>query len=211
MMGMAQEQWLYKALKDSVHQGARWQVLLQQVVMGPLLMPELNASWLSPSLPATSRGYLQLGLQAAKMGLPFSFDRWDGFPAARERLLQAAQQADANAVVLSGDSHNAWGYDLSSQGKPVGVEFAGHSVTSPGYEGIAAPGSHDAFAKAARDANPSMRFCDTHRRGYMSVQLSPQVVLGNWHFMQTVAERNPTVAESHSMVVQHGRRRLQDV
>ena len=210
MLGMEQELWLADQLKASVRNGTRWQVLGSQVVMGELHMPEINDSWLAPQIPAQSRAYLQLGLAAARLGMPFSFDRWDGFPAARQRLLRAAQSSDANLVVVSGDSHNAWGYDLSHEGKAVGVEFAGHSVTSPGYEGISAPGKWSAFAQAAQTANPALRYCDTHRRGYMSLQLSAETVAGSWHFMQTITERNPTVSQSHTMQVQRGRRVLQN-
>jgi alkaline phosphatase D len=210
LMGKTQEQWLHDQLLASVRGGNRWQLLAQQVVVGELRMPELNDSWLPAALPARTRGYLQLGAAAAQQGLPFGFDRWDGFPAARTRLLQSAQQTDSNLVVLSGDSHNAWGYDLAVDGKPAAVEFAGHSVTSPGYEGVSGPDRTDAFAAAARKANPSLKYCDTHRRGYMSLQLSAETVAGSWHFMQTIAERNPTVADSHTMQVQRGRRVLQN-
>ena len=63
-----------------------------------------------------------------------NMDAWDGYPAARERLFAGAQAAGANLVSLAGDTHNAWASDLVHRGKPVGVEFAGQSVTSPGFE-----------------------------------------------------------------------------
>jgi len=38
-------------------------------------------------------------------------------------------------VALSGDSHNAWFTNLTTlAGVKVGVEFAGSSVTAPGFE-----------------------------------------------------------------------------
>lgn len=209
MLGLSQEAWLADQFKASVRNGTHWQVLASQVVMGELRMPEINDSWLAPGLPAQTQAYLQRGLAAARLGLPFSFDRWDGFPAARQRLLAAAQSSDANLVVVSGDSHNAWGYDLGHEGKAVGVEFAGHSVTSPGYEGISAPGKWSAFAQAAQAANATLRFCDTHRRGYMSLELSTQAATGTWHFLRTVAERDPTVVENHSMRMRPGVRKLE--
>lgn len=209
MLGSTQEAWLAEQLQASVRSGTRWQVLANQVVMGELRMPAIDDSWLAPGLPAQSLGYLQLGLEAARLGLPFNFDRWDGFPAARKRLLHAAQSSDANLVVVSGDSHNAWGYDLRHEGRAVGVEFAGHSVTSPGYEGISAQGKWDAFAHAAREANPMLRYCDTHRRGYMSLQLGPLAASGTWHFLRTVAVRDPTVVESHTMRMRAGARMLE--
>ena len=58
-------------------------------------------------------GRVEVAQLAAKAGLPLNMDSWDGYPAARDRLLAAAQRADANLVTRSGDSHNAWAFDLT--------------------------------------------------------------------------------------------------
>ena len=71
----------------------------------------------------------RFNLAAAEAGLPFNLDAWDGYPAARERLLRSALDANANLIVLSGDTHNAWAFDLDLGGSAAGVEFG--RVTSP--------------------------------------------------------------------------------
>src|SRR3546814_3887487 len=87
---------------------------------------------------------------------------WDGYPAARSRLLAAAQRADADLVTLSGDSHNAWAFDLTHGGRPAGIEIAGHSVTSPGFEAYT-PGISDATRVAALRADrKSTRLNSSH-------------------------------------------------
>lgn len=50
------------------------------------------------------------------------------------RLMRAAQQVDADLVMLTGDSHNAWAYSLAEEGRTVGVEFGETNVTLPGLE-----------------------------------------------------------------------------
>jgi alkaline phosphatase D len=132
-------------------------------------------------------------------------DRWDGYPAARSRLLKSAQEADADLVMLSGDSHNAWAHSLVEDGQRAGVEFAGHSVTSGGLEG-----SFRADAKiVARGfvaANPEMQWADTSQRGYMMIDITPQRVTGEWLFLRTIQSPSVELAGSHRMHVDRGRR-----
>ena len=91
----------------------------------------------APTRPSRCSGSTALGAAASEVGLPLNLDAWDGYPAARERLLRSALDADANLLVLSGDSHNGWAFDLDLAGAPAGAEFAGMSVTSPGLEAYA--------------------------------------------------------------------------
>ena len=120
MLGPEQEAWLASGLRRSIGRGsARWQVLAQQVLMGSLAHAARVAGLARPESRASrSATSSSNGIAAARVGLPFNLDGWDGYPAARERLLQAALDADANLVVLSGDSHNAWAFDLDSTAMP---------------------------------------------------------------------------------------------
>src|SRR3546814_21091361 len=109
-------------------------------------------------------------------------DSWDGYPAARSRLLAAAQRADADLVTLSGDSHNAWAFDLTHGGRPAGIEIAGHSVPSPGFETYT-PGISDATRVAAlRAASPQPKWANTADRGPVPVHDRKTRVEGQtWH------------------------------
>ena len=64
---------------------------------------------------------------------------------------------------------------------------------------------------ALRAANPTIAYCDTSRRGYTSLQLTPDGVEGHWHFLRTVRERDTTVTETVRRRVGRGRRVLQEV
>ncbi|AXB79741.1 alkaline phosphatase [Novosphingobium sp. P6W] len=208
LMGAKQEAWLHGALAKSAKSGTRWQVLAQQVVMGSLKAPVQMGDLVPADGDPKVRQALMAIAAAAKAGLPFNMDSWDGYPAARERLLRAAREADCNLVVLSGDSHNAWGNELAIEGAAAGVEYAGHSVTSPGYETYLPALPPAELAKALRGANPGLAFADTSRRGYVSLDLTPDQVRGQWHFMGTIARHTIDGTTSEGLSVKWNERRF---
>jgi alkaline phosphatase D len=118
--------------------GATWQVLAQQVVM------------------------MQLTGPGGIVGL----DSWNGYPAARARLLEAMRTRQvANAVVLTGDLHHGLAGTLhlraDDPGSPaVATEFVATSISSGGDGVEQAP----RFA-AGLALNPHVAFLNS-RRGY---------------------------------------------
>jgi len=206
LMGAEQEGWLADGLARSTADGVRWQVLGQQVIMGSLSMPPQVAEMLGAA-DAQARAYAEIGLAASRAGLPFNFDQWDGFPAARQRLLTASLNADANLVVLSGDSHNAWAFDLDLAGTPAGIEFAGHSVTSPGYESHVAVDPRQTAAVLV-DHNPQLLWADTSQRGYFTIAFTPDEVSGEWNFLRSIQEKGAALSGTHRMAAAHGVRRF---
>ena len=208
MMGADQEKKLADGFRRSTAAGVRWQVLAQETVMGRTLLPKQATGWLGPHPSQSARASTEIGLIAASLGLPFWFDNWDGYPAARSRLLRSAQEASANLIVLSGDSHNAWGFDLDEGGKPAGVEFAGQSVTSPGYEADLAQVNSRDLERAFMERNPLLKWANLDRRGYVSVELTPDRATGEWQMLDTIRKRSTTLAARHSMSVTRGTNRL---
>jgi alkaline phosphatase D len=204
MMGSQQEDWLAHAMRASVKAGQRWQVVGFGTIMGETVMPLAAGSWLAPDADASARGFVTAGIAAAKAGLPFNFDNWGGYPAARARFLKSSQALGANLVVISGDSHNAWAYDLAQDGKPAGVEFAGHSVTSTGYEaGLGV--DPKILAAALVEANPELKWCDTSRRGYMAMTITPDRVTNDWIMIDTIRTPSAKGSIGHSASIARGR------
>ncbi len=208
MLGSTQESWLAHALKANARSTA-WQLVGMGTILGRTVMPQEAVSWLRPDASEKSVASFRNNARAAKLGLPMWMDRWDGYPAARSRLLKAAQAADADLVMLSGDSHNAWAYALVEDGKPAGVEFAGHAVTSQGMEGSMAT-DPAIVARGFIAANPELKWADTSRRGYMMLEVTPERVTGEWLFLQTIKARDTAMAGTHRMHVQRGRRVFAD-
>jgi alkaline phosphatase D len=138
LLGAAQERWL----ADSWDAQRPWNLLAQQTLMAPL-------NWPAPE------------------GLHWT-DGWDGYPAARERLLRDLAAARVpNAVVLGGDVHANYVTELRGAGPDAPLlasEFCGTSISSQG------------LAQARVDRlladNPHLRYGRSDERGYMRFELS---------------------------------------
>lgn len=204
MLGSEQEVWLDHAMRRSVKAGQRWQVVGFGTIMGNTVTPAEALGWLAPDANPRAKAYVQAGVMAGKLGLPMNFDNWGGYPAARARFLTSSQNMGANLLVVCGDSHNAWAFDLGQGGKPAGVEFAGHAVTSPGFES-AIKTDPKIVATALVKANPELKWCDTSRRGYMALTLTPEQARNDWVFVETVTERSLKASIGHSATVRRGR------
>ena len=209
MLGTEQESWLHRSF---ARDKALWSVVGSGTNMGYNFLPESAMATVSPDSPQRNRDYVMQGVTAAKAGIPYNLDNWGGYPAARSRLLSAAQRHGRDLVVVTGDSHNGWAYDLPEGGKPAGVEFGGHSVTSPGFEQSTKGIDPKMVAGALINKNnPELRWVDTSNRGYMHLSLTPQAATNEWVFMDTVRDVSRATKPSHKMRVRPGRRVLEAV
>lgn len=194
LLGAAQEQWLADGLAQSKSGGTTWQVLVQQVLMGKLASPKGMLDLLGDGLPDFARRRLVASSMAAEAGLPLNMDAWDGYPAARERVFKAALEAEANLLVLAGDTHNGWAFDLAQDGQNVGVEFGVCSVSSPGFESYLSMIPSDTLAAAVVGSNEELKWADTAQRGYMTVELTPQRATTEYRFLEGVRQRSTRLA-----------------
>lgn len=211
MLGDVQEAWLASAMKTSKASGTKWQIMAQQCVMGEIKLPQAATAWIAEDAPAIARSRVGVGTLASKLGLPLNFDAWDGYPQARKRILDAAQQADADLIVLSGDSHNGWAFDLDAGNGAVGVEFGGHSVASPGFESFTAGVDPASVARTVVEENDQLQWANTENRGYMTVSLTPDKATSTWHFLDTVRQKSIAMKGSESRSVVRRSNELQTV
>lgn len=206
MLGHDQERWLFDAMQDSTRRGIRWQILAQQPMMGRLMPPP--AGMLPGQATAESDRFLRTIATAGSARLPFCMAAWDGYPAARARLLATAQRTGGDLVVLSADTHNSWAQDLLNNGRPAGVDLGCPSITAPGLEAGLAAISADRIAGALTGGNPALRWADVRRRGYMHLTVTPAQVLAEWRFTAPVAERSDKLDTIMRARVQALQRRL---
>ncbi|MEO8335020.1 MAG: alkaline phosphatase D family protein [bacterium] len=161
MLGAAQEKWLTSGLGTST---ARWQVLANPVMLAPfdsLDGPESRVS----------------------------MDQWSGYPATRDRLLDAiATRAPNRTVVVTGDIHSSWVNELRTDFRrperpPIAAEFVGTSISSGG------DGSETtAMATDVRRAeNPHIRW-QQNRRGYMTCTVDENSFTATYRTLQFVSK-----------------------
>jgi len=176
MMGAAQEAWLSQGLAGST---SRWNVLGNQTVMA------------------------QLNFIAAFPGQElYNLDQWDGFAANRDRILQlCADRRVPNPVVITGDIHSSWVWDLRARSADpsspvVATEFVGTSISS---------GGDDAFdLGAAGAANPGFRFYDGER-GYVRCEVDAGLWRSDFRVVANVLDPASPVSTKASFVVESGR------
>lgn len=173
MLGAAQEKWL---ARDLARAKAPWNLIAQPQMMAPL----------------TQR----------KNGRPAIWsDGWDGYPAARRRLLQQlARRNVRNPIVFSGDIHSFWANELrlpERGGRIVATEFVGSSISSPGVP-------YGLFEKYAK-ANRHVRFFDSRYRGYVRCTISPERCVVDFRSMNEVASPHGEASTLASFFVENGR------
>jgi alkaline phosphatase D len=174
LLGTAQEEWLNARLEASTRSGVKWQILGQQVMFAPASLPGANSG---------------------------SADTWDAYRPARQRLLDSlATQKAANVIVLTGDVHSAWAYDIAqnpwdgydpSSGKgTVAVEIVTPSVTSP--SGFGTPEEAVKRVATLRQSRPHLKYVDGLHRGYVVLDVTAERARADWFYVPTVSERTNT-------------------
>lgn len=138
MFGAEQERWLLQGLSSS---RKRWNILAQQLLMAQLdSRRDDHRAWWT--------------------------DGWDGYPAARRRILDHLDRNKIrNCVVLGGDAHSFYASNLKpdfedEKSPVVATEFTGTSVTSD-------PGGPYEYFKAMLPYNPHIRYFESRYRGYV--------------------------------------------
>lgn len=163
------------------------------------------------ALTPTQAGLLNTSVNPT---IPYNLDAWDGYPSNREAVLQTILSQGKKLVALSGDSHNAWFTNLTTlNGTKVGVEFAGSSVTSPGFESAglgSLASSLDGTVVAGATTYGSglglvddLNYSDTIRRGYLLMTVTAAAVKGEYVYMSTVTSKTytPTVGKTITVAV----------
>jgi len=176
MMGPEQERWLMGGMRAS---GARWNVLANQVLIAQLS-------------------------RVIEGERTFSMDKWDGYVAARSRLLDFfATERPSNPVVLSGDIHSNWVADLKTDfddpsSATVATEFVGTSISSggDGRDG-------GEFIQAMREEQPHIKFYNG-QRGYLRCAATPERWTTDFRVVPYVSRPGAPVETRATFVVEDG-------
>ncbi len=176
LLGSAQERWLDEGFATS---RARWNVLAQQTRLSQL--QRIDASG------------------AAR----FSTDGWDGYPAARRRLIESmVTHRLANPVVIGGDVHATYVADVkrdfdAPDGATVASEVCGTSITSQG------PAT--ASLATLGGANPHLRYANGAARGYVAMTLLRSRAEATLQAVETVKRPGAPVRPVMRATIEAGR------
>jgi alkaline phosphatase D len=182
LLGAAQERWLAEGWTAE----RPWNLVAQQTLMA-------RFSWEEPN--------------AANQGGQYWTDGWDGYPAARSRLLQTvADKRVPGVVVLGGDVHANYVADLKvdfddPRSPVIASEFCGTSITSLGLD--------TARLTAARAFNPHVHFARSDQRGYVRFTLTPQALQGDLMVLDNARDAASTIQVGGRYAVDAGKPGIQ--
>lgn len=153
---------------------ATWNVLAQQVVFAPTPL---------------------LGL--------FNMDQWDGYPVARQRILDCFQGASvSNPVILTGDIHAAGAgwvpADTTGLTNPIATELVATGISSR-FPAELAP-----IAESVIGGLPHVSFFEARTRGYLLHHVTPDVWVADFRFVTTTARPTANVFTGATFAVEPG-------
>jgi alkaline phosphatase D len=197
MMGLEQENWFFDHMRSASVRNATWRVIGQQVVFSHLNYSASNQN----------------------------VDAWDGYTANRNRVLSTlASLNTSNNIVLAGDSHVNWAFDLkfekgaSKDGNfnasydALGVELAGTAISSPTPFGrTQSQAALQNVSRSVVDLNPHLVYADAGYRGYYSMALTRSNMTAQFFAAPDLTTRNSLEIAGPVLYFKNGGTSLQRV
>ncbi|HLP50486.1 MAG TPA: alkaline phosphatase D family protein [Chitinophagales bacterium] len=174
MLGKEQSDWLTEGMKTST---ARWKVMANQVVFS-----EMDAHQLTKKYAINA-------------------DAWDGYPVERKAILDSFYHYNIkNIIVITGDIHLSWGFDLVQNPKNkerynrqtgkgvIGAELVTPSISSNGLGERFPRGLCNMIGSIIKRkaTNPHLRFQNLVDHGYVLLDLNKDRAQATWNFCKTV-------------------------
>jgi alkaline phosphatase D len=178
---------------------------------GATYFGEAQEAWLAAELTASRAAWNLFGQQTLiapadaqrGSGESYRLDGWDGYPAARTRLLDTVAASDRpNPVFFGGDVHSFWAADLKRDfSKPAGAPVASEFVTTS----IASYPIPPKRVAAVLHENPHFRFGAAGPRGYLRVECRPDQLAVDMRALADVTDPETGCETLASFVVETGR------
>jgi alkaline phosphatase D len=182
MTGPEQEQWLLDGLERSQ---AQWNIIAQQTMFAQY---DFSAGQGGNGVPPQV----------------FLLDQWDGYVAARARILNFfAQRQPSNPVIITGDIHSSWVHDIKADfddpaSATLATEFVGTSISSDFPAQFIAP------VQAALGDNPHTKYFNGALRGYVRCTLTPERWTSDYRLVESILDENAPTVTAASFVVENG-------
>jgi alkaline phosphatase D len=177
----AQEAWLAQGLKTSP---ARWNIIAQQTLMAQMSQVPL----------------------ASDSDGRFWTDGWDGYAAARGRLLDTLRGV-RNPLVLSGDVHSFFAAGLRRDPAPARADSAGNPVLATEFCGTSVTSGSRPQARTQQyvEMNRHLLYGRSDRRGFMLLELRPERAAMAFQGLDNVRDADSGLSTLASFTVADGR------
>ena len=198
MLGEIQSDFIVQTLKTSKGNNVAWRVMANQVIMGRLLTTDMTPYVDEAALKVIEKDWAGVrdSMALSKYNLPVYPDSWDGYPVARENFYQRLIKEEIkDIVVLTGDAHEFWINDLTSEtGEKVGVECVTTSVSSKTLTAYLGDATAD-YALLLTQSNPDARYYNALHNGYIDFELTRNKGTVRMMAVSTVTSLDYTASE----------------
>ncbi len=164
MLGRDQANWLIESVSGSK---SKWKLIGNQVIFSAY------------ELPVKFKTY------------PKSTDMWNGYPAERQRILNAWERnVVRDVLVLTGDVHSAFSFDLryrrNEPASSFGAEWVTTSVSSSNLNEYTKTWKVRIAERwfTENGLNPELEYCNLRDHGYLVVNLDEKEARGEWKFIE---------------------------
>lgn len=196
ILGKKQTEWLTNGVENS---SAKWKVIANQVVFS-----ELDAHQLSKKHSMNP-------------------DAWDGYPEERKELFDSFYLHNTrNIIILTGDIHLSWAFDLVSnpQNKNrynaktglgvIGAEYVVPSVSSNGIGEKFPRGLAQMIGSILKrkSTNPHLRYQNLVDHGYVLLDLNMERAKATWYYCKTLRKRTGEFSAKNSWFTRYNNNRL---
>ncbi|GIV55033.1 MAG: hypothetical protein KatS3mg039_1551 [Candidatus Kapaibacterium sp.] len=211
ILGTEQYEWLTANITQS---SATWTLLGNQVMFSPVAPLPIDTAQLS------AIGRLLLPVAVPLIEQRFTTDSWNNYPAEQHRLIGVLGSSTNNVVVLTGDFHSSFAFNVTgapNQQQPsVAVEALTPSVSSRNFDEILRaaqlPAALSQELLAALDStlwknNAHLRLLDLTKHGYVLVDVLPERVQAEWYLSEDVLNQSPSLELVSALQTLRGQRR----
>jgi alkaline phosphatase D len=166
------------------------------------ILGDEQEDWLISGLQNSTTQWNILANQILMASIDVSPEWWDGYPADRQTVLNVmAQNSDLNPIVITGDIHRNYAYNLKADfsdpdSETVGTEYVGTSITSFG-DGSGLTQYGPAAGK------PWQRFFNDNR-GYVRCVVTPDRYRTDYRVVSTIEDPTASVRTLASYLTESG-------
>ena len=206
MIGTSKTQFLEDTLTASKTAGKPWQVFGSATMMGPSVPPNMDAmaqfarddaaaeavEAVSDAVLASEGGGLfRAAVAMALTKTPWNSDDYNGFGHERKMILDIFRDSANNGIILGGDLHDNWAWQMyeggAFEGTPVAINLGAPGVASPGWGPFFTPmfasisdllggeeGIYELVNSAFEDVNTGLVYGDVGKKGFFVVTSDKQ-------------------------------------
>jgi alkaline phosphatase D len=173
MLGIEQRDWLLHEIQTST---AKWKILGNQVIFSAYDYPSRLTKYSK------------------------SMDMWEGYPVERNFLLkQFYNQGERNLVVLTGDIHASFSFELRADYRDpktaIGVEWTSTSISSASINEYMATWKTRLVERMfkKKGLNPHVDYINFRDHGFLLVTFTEKEVVANWYFEKNILKPKPKI------------------